>query len=690
MKKYLYFFSIITLLVTGCTGLKSSSNQGFKINESTTVWVNPKEPSSVQIAAKDLVSDIEKVTGIRCGISNSTKPTENQIIIQTTDNSIGYEQYQLQTNNGRLLLTGNNEQATIFAIYHFSEHFLGIDPMYFWNDKQPQKINDPAWAAINYTSEKPTFKYRGWFINDEDLLTEWYENDGRRNIDYPYYSQVVSPKIMEKVCETALRMGFNLIIPASFMDIRNPAERALVEVSADRGLFISMHHIEPMGVNAFTYFNYWKAKDGTKPLFSYFSNKEKVQEVWKVYADEWSKFPNVIWQIGLRGIGDRPMWLADPNIPQTNADRGRIISEAMAWQMDYIQQIDRRKDLPVTTTLWAEGSVLNQMGLLEIPEKVTVVFADNSPGWRWQADFFETPRSKNNSYGVYYHHQLWSSGPHLVSIVPPEQTYKVIGQAVEKGDTEYCIMNVGNIREFQYGIKASAAILRNYNKFNPAAFKKEFHSYYFGEHAAATQVVFDKYYDSFELNPEKTSLALMDGQIRGAGQSTLNKIKQQLKDSTAYFASLKAKREQSEESKWGSTALKDMGTGLSSDEQMLATVGSQLDKLRKAEAAADKLLPKLSGFEKQFFRENMVANIQMMVGMSGWLENITSARIAMMNRNYEPVPELLKNAKRAIAATEEAMLIKQTTPKWENWHRGDKKMNIGRMKAQTEEVIDLF
>lgn len=55
-------------------------------------------------------------------------------------------------------------------------------------------------------------------------------------------------------------------------------------------------------------------------FFSYFINKEKVEEVWKVYANEWTNFPNVIWQIGLRRIGDRPMWLADLNVPQTDAD----------------------------------------------------------------------------------------------------------------------------------------------------------------------------------------------------------------------------------------------------------------------------------------------------------------------------------------------------------------------------------
>jgi hypothetical protein len=60
--------------------------------------------------------------------------------------------------------------------------------VYFWSDKETEKLGKPSWKSINYVSSKPTFKYRGWFINDEDLLTEWYESSGRRNIDYPYYN----------------------------------------------------------------------------------------------------------------------------------------------------------------------------------------------------------------------------------------------------------------------------------------------------------------------------------------------------------------------------------------------------------------------------------------------------------------------------------------------------------------------
>ena len=50
--------------------------------------------------------------------------------------------------------------------------------------------------------------------------------------------------------------------------------------AARRGLYLSMHHIEPLGVSAFTYENYW-AERGQEPLFSYYSEPAKVEEVWR-------------------------------------------------------------------------------------------------------------------------------------------------------------------------------------------------------------------------------------------------------------------------------------------------------------------------------------------------------------------------------------------------------------------------
>ena len=413
-------------------------------SELSTIYISAEEPEYVHLAVKDLVGDIEKISGRKPEIVNSFSGVRDGAICIGTFSEPSFKRYarkggiDLSCLGGKwetfkietvtvakqklLFIAGSDERGTMFGIYDFIEKYLGVDPMYFWSGIEPQKQTRIEISSVDYTSKEPTFKFRGWFINDEDLLSEFKDAGGRRNIDYPYYNQVVAPEVMVRVVEALVRLKCNLIIPASFLDIGNPAEEELVKVAARRGVFISQHHIEPLGVSGLTFFNYWKAKDGSKPLFSYYSSKEKLLEVWTAYAKKWAKYPNVIWQIGLRGIGDRPMWMADPNVPQTDADRGKIISDALVAQMEIIRKIDKRANPLITTTLWAEGSWLFHEGFLKIPEQAVIVFSDNSPGWKFQDDFYSIRREEKRKYGVYYHHQLWGSGPHLAQGVPPSKT----------------------------------------------------------------------------------------------------------------------------------------------------------------------------------------------------------------------------------------------------------------------------
>jgi len=654
------------------------------------IIVSKNEAEGVQLAVLDLVVDIQKITDKRVSVQELANDKVKHCYIQTLPDSTQKEAYHIKTQNGNLYITGTDALGTIFGIYHFAEHYLGVDPMYFWTDREPLKRTVLQWKNIDVQSSKPTFKYRGWFINDEDLLTEWYETNGKRNIDYPFYQQVLAPVIMAKVCETALRMRYNLIIPASFIDIRNPAEAALVKEASKRGLFVSMHHVEPMGVSAFTFFNYWQEKTGEKPLFSYFSNRGKVEEVWRVYAEEWAKYPKVIWQIGLRGIGDRPMWLADPNTPQTDADRGRLISEAMSFQMDLIRSVDKRPSPPVTTTLWAEGSTLNQAGHLSIPEKVIVVFADNSPGWRWQADFFQTKRLPSNDYGVYYHHQLWGSGPHLVPIVAPAKTQKVISQAVENGDTTYCIMNVSNIREFSLGIAASAQMLRDFKHFNQEKFNDQWFGNHYGQQAKATQKLYQVYFDSFVLNEQTGTPILMDGQSNSLAAGILRELKLQISNPSAYQAALQKRNQETEESKWIKSSIGDMLSGNLSNSALLAKVKQQKKSFLKADSLAQIVLPELSPKQKAFFQMDFLASLKIILGLQIWLEQALQAKIATDENRLQDSRAHLQNALAAFALINAGKRLKSQGEKWQHWYRGDKKMNLLQKEALTQEVLNLL
>ena len=107
-------------------------------------------------------------------------------------------------------------RGTIFAIYTFSQEWLGTDPMYYWNDHEPAKkaaIAIPAGLSKNYPS--PLFKYRGFFINDEDQLTGWAPGETTD------HSGIARP-VMDKIFETILRLKNNMVVPGTWTFSSDP------------------------------------------------------------------------------------------------------------------------------------------------------------------------------------------------------------------------------------------------------------------------------------------------------------------------------------------------------------------------------------------------------------------------------------------------------------------------------------
>jgi len=698
--------SFLTLLLSGC--LKAQSFELVGAARQATIVVSQQEPECVRLAIEDFVGDVHRITGKTLKVTNHPKGIKEGLVLvgsqsvkesqkwlhtylPSADTLRGqWESYRVLASGKNLYVAGSDERGTMFALYDFAETYLGVDPFHFWTDRRPKQQPTLNWPSVSIAQKSPTFQYRGWFINDEDLLTEWVNSGAKRNIDYPYYGQVVDPSVMRHVVEALVRSRCNLIIPASFLDIRNPAEAALVKEAARRGLFVSMHHIEPLGVSAFTYFNYWKDKTGDKPpLFSYYSERAKVEEVWRVYAGEWAKYPNVIWQIGLRGIGDRPMWLADPGIPQTDADRGRLISEAMRTQMDIIRSVDKRPSPPITTTLWAEGSVLNSLGHLQIPNGVTQVFADNSPGWRWQSDFRDTKRRPEYGYGIYYHHQLWGSGPHLAQGIPPAQTQRVVSEAVDKGFTTYAIMNVSNIREFVLGTAATAQMWYDFAGFNADTFLTDWCRERFGASAAAAERAYRTYFDSFAIHDGRKVPFLLDGQSRSVGLNMLNQLKKQISQPEQYYADRRKKAVVTAESEWGRTSLGDMHPQEADSARLAEKINLQWAGLQQTGQLIQKAAVSMQPEQRQFLESNLLIHQQFMLSLTEWLANLQRAKQAENAGRWDDATFYLQQANEALALIDTAKAQATQGDKWQNWYRGEKKMNLNAVKSQTMDVLKL-
>lgn len=706
----LVIFVLVTNVALAAFELASPSR-------TASVLVPASEPECVRVAAQDLSDDVHRITGarpatVREGTADVVLVSLNRpgsaALLQKLAPGFGdglkgkWEAYRVETVGSRLIIVGSDERGTMFGLYAFIETYLGVDPLYFWASRSPAQRVTLAWPEVKLDSGGPTFKFRGWFINDEDLLTEWKESGGKRNIDYPYYSQVVPREVMRHIAEALVRSRCNLIIPASFVDILNPPEAALVEECARRGVFVSQHHVEPLGVSAFSYFNYWKQR-GRDLKYSYFSHPAEVREVWRLYAEQWAKYPNVIWQLGLRGIADRPMWLADPKTPQSDADRGRLISEAMAAQVKILDEVAPRAPRYLSTTLWAEGSTLNQQKLLTIPEGTIIVFADNSPGWKWQPDFYSTPRNPKNTYGIYYHHALWGSGPHLAQVVSPHKTFECFETAITQRASSYAIVNISNIREFVLGVDATAKMTWRMEGFEPEVWLAEWVAKRFSRHQKEILNAYHLYFNAWQIHDAQQVPFLMDGQMIGAGNASLGQMAKKLAGkATGGGAVLEQSRQVTRRSNpAGADAAKTgdaFWKGLNDAHPpspgrrevirrlALQRAGLALALLHARTAAAD-----LSEAESSFLRDNLIHQAALAQQICLWLEQVEFAHEALDLGNRAACREGLAQAEAAFAQIL-SLSENYSRGRWDQWYRGAKKINLAvtlqRTRTVRQQAID--
>ena len=435
----------------------------FKKGETKKVFVSLNEPESLKLAVNDLIKDVNAV----CGTATLTKDEKSADIVVCSDKSDLFaelygdfafsreEEFFYEIKKDKIIICGNGDLGAMWGIYTFSENELGVPPYYLFDDFCPTR-REELYLSEKRASDYPETRFRGWFINDEDFLGG-FMSQGKRNIDYVYYQNVIHPDLMEKIVETALRYRINLIIPSTLNDIYNSPEENLIKIVQRRGLFVSQHHIEPLGAFSSGMKKFFK-DNGYDETISYVTNKEAMIACWKHYAEGWAKYPRVVWQLGLRGMADKPVWQADESVGQSDKERGALISEAIKTQYEIIASVCKTNEIYTTSTVWMEGAHLLSVGTLTLPKNTVTVFADIGMSQLFGNDFFNVKREPDRKYGIYYHSQYWHTGPHLSEGVLPEKMQFSYELAREYRSDYYSVLNVGNIKEFTFSIYLNSLI----------------------------------------------------------------------------------------------------------------------------------------------------------------------------------------------------------------------------------------
>ena len=171
----------------------------FKRNEIKKIYVATDERENVLLAVNDFIKDIQSVCGDAV-LTNSCEEADIYVAsMQSKEfsaiagNNVNFtheEEFCYSVKNEKLYLLGADDLGTMWAIYTFLEKELKIPPFYFFEDIQVE-CKEQIQLENKTVQEYPHTKFRGWFINDEDLLSG-FQSKGKRDIDYIFYKDVRS------------------------------------------------------------------------------------------------------------------------------------------------------------------------------------------------------------------------------------------------------------------------------------------------------------------------------------------------------------------------------------------------------------------------------------------------------------------------------------------------------------------
>lgn len=660
----------------------------FDKNTIPQIFLSASEPLCVKLAAEDLAGDTAKVSGQKPVLHDALpSDTDAGIVIGTlkndafaaylkennisTDNIAGkWEAYRIFSTASRVYILGSDERGTMWGIYEFCSAYLGVDPLCLWTDNEPSPMDSLTLSGIDKTDAPATYRFRGWFINDEDLLEGFSKGDVPER-GYDFHGDY--NRVLKLIVETALRLKQNLLIPCSHLDILKPEQEELVKTVTERGIFISMHHQEPVGVHQFTIDRYFR--DSGIENINFIDHPDKYREVWTKYIRRWAKYDNVIWQLGLRGRGDRPVWYNNPRAPETTEERGKLIGDAMQMQYDIIREECPGKELYFSSTLWMEGMPLYKERALRFPENTIIVLSDFGPNQMWGEGFYTTPRFDDYNYGLYYHLAFWGCGPHIVQGNPPEKILFNYQGAVEKGDRYYSVINVSNIREHLYEIAYSAQITWNIENSDIAAFRRNWCRSQFGtDDSAALEEVYADYFDAFHrmdstLIPDH--MLLMDGMCKRVAWKLIQII-----------GGAELRKDDIQNKK-----LYDFDSTDAFIAYYTAATEESIPKFDMLMQKALEARETVHESRKAFFDSNMLVHIAMINALYHWVNHL--AKAAAISRTGEKTADFDAHILAGAAALRDAVKIREKAlyGGWEHWYDGDRLMNLAGDAQATEEIL---
>jgi hypothetical protein len=444
---------------------------GFTLVSEQTVadiFVANEDWKVAQIATRDLVADIERVTGRKPALKQTTDSlSEDAVLVGTLgkspviDRLVKEGRLDVKDVQGQwesfviatvadplpgvrraLVIAGSDRRGTAYGVYELSKR-IGVSPWYWWADVTPLHRESLHVSPERLRVGPPAVKYRGIFINDEMWgLRPW----AMKNFA-PEEGHGLGPRTHAKIFELLLRLKANHLWPAMHNGdggtIPFNCYEKNKEVADDYAIVMGSSHIEPMLRNNISGAE-WDREYPGEP-WDYTVNKEHIYKYWEDRVKANGKYENV-YTMGKRGRDDEPGKDVTVSIlEQIIADQRTLLKKWVA------QEITR---VPQVLIAYTEVLGLYNKGL-NLPEDIILCWPDDNFGYiRQLPDAREQKRSGGS--GVYYHIQ-WLNGATSaytwLNTTPPALIWEEMNKAFQYGANKLWVLNVGDIKPGEIGME---------------------------------------------------------------------------------------------------------------------------------------------------------------------------------------------------------------------------------------------
>lgn len=471
----------------------------------TTIVVDADDAPLALKMAQVMADDIERVCGQRPPVRNKIAKGEN-LIIGTVDHSRlipqklaqglkdKWECFSLTTSGRNLYVVGSDPRGLAYGLFTVSER-IGVSPWYWWADvpvRQQKDIN----VSVNLTSNTPSVKYRGIFINDEDWgLKTWAARNFERELGD------IGPKTYDKVCELILRLKGNMLAPAMHSCTgafySHPESQ---KVADEWGIMITTSHCEPLLFNNAAKSEWNKDVDGE---WNYLTNKQVIYKKLDDRISQTAQYDN-IYTMGMRGLHDEAMkGDTDPKV------RARTLEKVFEDQRQILATRKQRplSQIPQIFVPYKETLDIYNAGL-QVPEDVTIVWPDDNYGYMKRVSNPQE-RKREGGAGVYYHLSYLGT-PHdylWICTTPPVLMYEELMKAYQAGADRYWLLNVGDIKPMELDMQTFFDLAWNVDDFSfdsVNSHQAELLASVFGkQHRQSFQKILDAYYRlAWQRKPE--------------------------------------------------------------------------------------------------------------------------------------------------------------------------------------------